>query len=197
MANIANNTYLFYGDKDEIIKCHKMLNDIYEKVGSNESCVQPEFFRINPEWIYHIDELNEGIDDRFYMLTESKWYGNPLYWYNFVKDNFTNLSVAFRCEDPVGNIFSQIDPDNELSDVVWVSGKRIHADDLSKLPPAIRECAGKDIGYTYYLFGVFHRDELFNSTFKPADLPESIDVQEYNKLTYEDLLEEDEHPWPL
>ena len=39
MANIAHNTYLFYGDKYELVKCRMMLNDIYEKVGSDESCV--------------------------------------------------------------------------------------------------------------------------------------------------------------
>ena len=192
MANIANNTYLFYGDKDEIVKCHKMLNDIYEKVGSNESCVEPDLLRINPEWISYIDDINPSVDDRFYMTTESKWYGNPSHWYNWVKDNFTNLSVAFRCEEPMMEIFNQIDPDNQLPAVVWVYGKEVSEDDLSKLPLAIRECAGKDGDDTYYIQGTFDKDELFNSNFKPADVPESISVREYVKLTYEELIKEDE-----
>ena len=94
MANIANNTYLFYGDKDEIVKCHKMLNDIYEKVGSNKSWVKPDVLRINPEWVNYIDDINPGVDDCFYMGTESKWYGNPVYWDNWVKANYPKLSVA-------------------------------------------------------------------------------------------------------
>lgn len=188
MANIANNTYLFYGDKDELVTCHKMLNGIYEKVGSNESCVEPDLLRINPEWISYIDDINPGVDDRFYMTTESKWYGNPSHWYNWVKDNFTNLSVAFRCEEPMMEIFNQIDPDNQLPDAVWVYGKEVSEDDLSKLPLAIRECAGKDGDDTYYICGTFYRDELFNSNFKPADVPESITVREYTNTTYDALM---------
>lgn len=190
MANIAHNTYLFYGDKDEIVKCHKVLNDIYEKVGSNESCVEPERFIVSPEWINYIDDIRPGVDDRFYMSTKSKWYGNPSYWYNWVKANFPKLSVAFRCEEYLMGIFNQIDPDNELPDVVWVYGHDISADDLSKLPLAIRERAGKYTDSTYYVAGTFDRDELFNSNFKPADLPKRINVWEYDKLTYEKLTEQ-------
>ena len=105
MANIAHNTYLFYGDKDELVKCHTMLNDIYEKVGSNESCVDVIPLFQNPEWISYIDDINPGVDNRFYMVTESKNYGNPLYWYNWLNSNFTNLSVAFRCAEPLLEIF--------------------------------------------------------------------------------------------
>ena len=39
MANIANNTYLFYGDRTELVKCHEKLNELYEKVGNNTVCV--------------------------------------------------------------------------------------------------------------------------------------------------------------
>ena len=187
MANIANNTYLFYGDKDELVKCHEMLNDIYEKVDSNKSWVEPDLLRINPEWVNYIDDINPGVDDCFYMGTESKWYGNPRYWHDWVKSNFTNLAVAFRCEEPMMGIFNQIDPDNMLPDVVWVSGNGISEDDLSKLPPAVRDCVGKYVDDTYYVANTFLRDELFNSNFEPSDLPDSISVQEYNNLTYEDL----------
>ena len=192
MANIANNTYLFYGDKDELVKCHEMLNDIYEKVGSNKSWVKPDVLRINPEWVNYIDDINPGVDDCFYMGTESKWYGNPVYWHDWVKSNFTNLAVAFRCEEPMMGIFNQIDPDNMLPDVVWVSGNGISEDDLSKLPPAVRDCVGKYVDDTYYVANTFRRDELFNSNFEPSDLPDSIGVQEYNNLTYEELIKEDE-----
>ena len=192
MANIANNTYLFYGDKDELVKCHEMLNDIYEKVGSNKSWVKPDLLRINPEWVNYIDDINPGVDSCFYMGTESKWYGNPRYWHDWVKSNFTNLAVAFRCEEPMMGIFNQIDPDNMLPDVVWVSGNGISEDDLSKLPPAVRDCVGEYVDDTYYVANAFRRDELFNSNFKPSDLPDSIRVQEYTDLTYEKLIKEDE-----
>ena len=46
MTNIANNTYLFYGDKDELVKCHKMLNDIYEGVNGEPHCPQ-EYAALN------------------------------------------------------------------------------------------------------------------------------------------------------
>jgi hypothetical protein len=190
MANIASNTYLFYGDKDEIVKCHEMLNDLYEVAGG-ASCVEPKRFTVQPEWINYIDDINPGVDDRFYMGTESKCYGNPVYWHNWVKSNFTNLAVAFRSEEPATDTFNQIDPDNVLQDRVWVEGLNIPADDLSKLPQEIRGCAGKDGDDTYYLCGSFDKDELFNSDFKPADVPESITVREYDKLTYEKLIEQD------
>lgn len=192
MANIANNTYLFYGDKDELVKCHEMINDIMRVIGSNKSWVKPDVLRINPEWVNYIDDINPGVDDRFYMGTESKWYGNPVYWHDWVKSNFTNLAVAFRCEEPMMGIFDQIDPDNMLPDVVWVSGNGISEDDLSKLPPAVRDCVGEYVDNTYYVANTFHRDELFNSNFEPSDLPDSIGVQEYNNLTYEELIKEDE-----
>jgi hypothetical protein len=190
MANIVTNTYLFYGDKNEIIKCHKMLNDLYEDA-NGASLVEPKTFIVNSEWINYIDDINPGVDDRFYMVTESKWYGNPLYWHNWVKNNYPELSVAFRCEEPMRGIFNQIDPDNVLQDRVWVEGLNIPADDLSKLPQEIRGCASKDGDDTYYLGDSFDKDELFNSNFKPADVPESITVREYNKLTYEKLIEHD------
>lgn len=189
MANIANNTYLFYGDKDEIIKCHEMLNDLCEVAGG-ASCVEPKRFTVYPEWINYIDDINPGVDDRFYMETESKWYGNPLYWHNWVKNNYPKLSVAFMCEEPGTETFEKVDPDNVLQDRVWVDGSKLSADDLSKLPPEIRGCAGKDGDDTYYLFGTFDKDELFNSNFKPSDLPESITVREYDTLTYEKLIEQ-------
>lgn len=188
---MANNTYLFYGDKDEIVKCHKALNDIYEDVGSDTPCVEQEAFITNAEWINYIDDINPGVDDRFYMSTRGRWYGNPNYWYNWVKANFPKLSVAFRCEEYLMGIFNQIDPDNELPDVVWVYGHDISADDLSKLPLAIRERAGKYTDSTYYVAGTFDRDELFNSNFKPADLPKRIIVREYHKSTYGEYPDQD------
>ena len=97
MSNIAHNTYLFYGDKYELVKCR----------------------------IIYINDITPGLDNRFYMVTESDNYGNPLYWYNWLNNNFINLSVAFRCEEPLLEIFEQVDPDNELSDVVWVQGRYI------------------------------------------------------------------------
>lgn len=191
MANIATNTYLFYGDKDEIIKCHKMLNGLDEDAGG-ASCVEPKSFIVHPEWINIIDDIRPGVDDRFYMTTESKCCGNPVYWHDWVKANFTKLSVAYMCEEPGTETFEKVDPDNVLQDKVWVEGSDLSADDLSKLPPEISGCAGKDGDDTYYLFGSFDRYELFNSDFKPADVPESITVREYDELTYEKLIERDD-----
>ena len=88
------------------------------------------------------------------------------------------------------DIFDQIDPDNVLQDRVWVEGLNIPADDLSKLPQEIRGCAGKDGDDTYYLCGSFDKDELFNSDFKPADVPESITIREYTNTTYDALMAE-------
>ena len=191
MANIANNTYLFYGDKDEIVKCHAMLNDLYEVAGG-ASCVEPKTFIVHPEWINIIDDIRPGVDDRFYMTTESKNYGNPVYWHSWVKANYPKLSVAFMCEEPGTETFEEVDPDNVLQDRVWVEGSELSADDLSKLPQEIRGCAGKDGDDTYYLFGSFDWYELFNNDFKPADVPESITVREYDKLTYEELIAQDD-----
>ena len=190
MANIATNTYLFYGDKDEITKCHKMLKGLDEDAGG-ASCVEPKTFIVHPEWINIIDDIRPGVDDRFYMTTESKCCGNPVYWHDWVKANFTKLSVAYMCEEPGGETFEKVDPDNVLQDKVWVEGSDISADDLSKLPPELSGCSGKDGDDTYYLCGSFDKDELFNSDFKPADVPESITVREYDELTYEKLAEKD------
>lgn len=190
MANIATNTYLFYGNREELVKCHKELKELYADA-DGASCTEPKMFIVNLEWVDCIDDINPGVDDRFYMRTESKWYGNPLYWYNWVKTNFPKLSVAFRCEEPMMEIFNQIDPDNVLQDSVWVYGSEISTDDLSKLPPKIRECASKNFDDTYYLCGSFDKEELFNNNFKPAYVPESIIVREYDKLTYEKLIEQE------
>ena len=39
MANIANNSYMFYGDKTELTKCHEELSKLYEKDNGKFSCV--------------------------------------------------------------------------------------------------------------------------------------------------------------
>ena len=193
MANIASNTYLFYGDKAELVKCHTMLNNIYEEVGSDKSCGVPEFPHINPKWIDHIDELIEGVDDRFYMNTNSKYYGNPLYWYNWVNSNFTNISVAFRCEEPLLEIFEQVDPDNELSDAVWIQGRYIPEEDVQKLHPRLRDCCYREDGglaNSFYVLGAFNRNAVFNNDFKLADLPDTVEVREYTNTTYDVLMAE-------
>ena len=190
MANIANNSYMFYGDKTELTKCHEELSKLYEKDNGRFSCVhETENVVVNGEWIEYIEELFDDADS-FSMYTTSKWYGNPVYWHNWVKNNYPKLSVAFYCEEPAMDIFDQIDPDNVLQDRVWVEGLNIPADDLSKLPQEIRGCAGKDGDDTYYLCGSFDKDELFNSDFKPADVPESITVREYTNTTYDALMAE-------
>jgi hypothetical protein len=190
MANIAHNTYLFYGDKDELVKCHAMLNDIYEKVGSDESCVNVTSIIQNAEWISFIGHINPGLDDRFYMVTESRNYGNPVYWYNWVNSNFTNLSVAFRCEEPLLEIFEQVDPDNELSDVVWVQGRYIPQEDVQKLHPTLRDCCHREASgpaNSFYVIGSFYRDVVFNNS---EHLPDTIEVREYINTTYDALTAE-------
>lgn len=190
MANIAHNTYLFYGDKNELVKCHKMLNDIYEKVGSDESCVNVTSLVQNAEWISYIDDINPGLDDRFYMVTESRNYGNPVHWHNWLNSNFTNLSVAFRCEEPLLEIFEQVDPDNELSDAVWIQGRYIPQEDVQKLHPTLRCCCHReDSGpaNSFYVFGTFDRDEVFNNGFELSNLPDTVEVREYTNTTYDAL----------
>jgi len=193
MANMAHNTYLFYGDKDELVKCHKMLNDIYEKVGSDESCVDFIPLVQNSEWISYIDDINPGLDSRFYMVTESKHYGNPLYWYNWLNNNFTNLSVAYRCEEPLLEIFEQVDPDNELSDAIWIQGRYIPQEDVQKLHPTLRSCCHReDSGpaNSFYVLGTFDRDEVFNNGFELSNLPDTVEVREYTYTTYDALITE-------
>lgn len=192
MANIATNTYLFYGDdKEEIIKCHKTLNDLFEKIGSNESCVPVPPH--NAEWIYFISDINPDVDhaDIFYMDTESKWYGNPTYWQQWVKENFPKLSVAFRCYEPGFGIFEQVDPDNMFSaELVFLYGTNISATELEKLPIQYKDYVGMN-GDThddgYYIFGAYDKSELFNDNFKSTDLPESIEMREFTEYTYEEL----------
>lgn len=193
MANIAHNTYLFYGDKDELVKCYAMLNDIYEKVGSDESCVNVTSVTQNAEWISYIDDINPGLDNRFYMVTESRNYGNPVYWYNWVNSNFTNISVAFRCEEPYLEIFEQVDPDNELSDVVWIQGRYISQEDVQKLHPTLRACCHRESdgpANSFYVLGSFYRDEVFNNGFELSNLPNTVEVREYINTTYDALTAE-------
>ena len=192
MSNIAHNTYLFYGDKYELVKCRMMLNDIYEKVGSDESCVNVTSLAQNPEWIIYINDITPGLDNRFYMVTESKNYGNPLYWYNWLNNNFINLSVAFRCEEPLLEIFEQVDPDNELSDVVWVQGRYISREDVQKLHPTLRDCCHREASgpaNSFYVIGSFYRDEVFNNG-ELSNLPDTIEVREYTNTTYDALMAE-------
>lgn len=183
MANIANNTYVFYGDKTELVKCHEKLNELYEKVGSNIICVDltVENTVVNCEWIDYLEELSKDADS-FRMDTNSKWYGNPVYWNNWVKANFSKLSVAFMCEECGMGIFEKVDPDNKFDDYVFINGSDIPEEDIAKLPQVIRDAMGKD-----YVCGTFLKDEVFNSKFQPEDLPESVSCEEYTNTTYYDI----------
>lgn len=183
MANIANNTYLFYGDKTELVKCHEKLNELYEKVGSNTICVDltVENTVINGEWIDYLEELSDDADS-FRMDTNSKWYGNPVYWNNWVKANFSKLSVAFMCEECGMGIFEKVDPDNRFDDYIWVSGYNIPEEDIAKLPQVIRDAVCEDS-----VCGTFLESEVFNPEFRPSDLPDSVTYEEYVNTTYDDI----------
>lgn len=187
MANIANNTYLFYGDRTELVKCHNALTELHEKVG-DDCCVDRtvENTVVNCEWINRIEELSDDADS-FWMDTESKWYGNPVYWDNWVKTNYPNLSVAFRCEEPGMGIFETVDPDNRMDEYVYICGSDITDEDMEGLPQLI-----KDEVYEGCIYNTFIKDEVFNSEFQPSDLPDGMSCEEYVNTTYDEIRAIDE-----
>lgn len=188
MANIACNTYLFYGDRTELEKCHGELSKLYEKFGNRLSCVDRDNdVHVNCEWIECVEELGDDTDE-FWMDTASKWYGNPVYWNNWVKTNFPKLSMAFRCEEPGMGVFEMVDPDNRLGEYIYLHGKDIPKEDLEKLPKVIRNTIYDD----NCLWGTFGKDEVFSKEFQPSDMPDSIVCAEYTNTTYEEIEHEDE-----
>ena len=187
MANIANNTYLFYGDRTELVQCHNALTELHEKVG-DDCCVDLtiENTVVNGEWINYLENLSED-DDSFKMETESKWYGNPVYWHDWVKTNFPKLSVAFMCEEPGMEIFEKVDPDNKFDDYIYIWGSDVSDEDIEKLPPVL-----EDALFDGYLCGTFLKDEVFDSEFQPSDLPECVTYKEYDNTTYDEIRADDE-----
>ena len=181
MANIASNTYIFYGDREELVKCHSELTELYKEFGNEHCCVDRtvENIVVNYEEIMCIEELSEDADS-FWMDTNSKWYGNPVYWNDWVKANYPKLSVAFMCEEGGMGIFEKVDPDNRFDDYIWISGSDIPEEDIEKLPQVIRDAVCDD-----YVYDTFIRDEVFNSEFKPSDLPSSVVYEEYVNTTYD------------
>ena len=188
MANIANNTYMFYGDEEELIKCHEELNKLYEKGVNTISCVDGTKinFVVHGEWIEGIESLRLDADS-FRMDTTSKWYGNPVYWDDWVKANYPKLSVAFMCEEPGVGLFEKVDPDNKFGDYVYIHGSDIPDEDIAKLPQVL-----KDKIFEGGIWGTFRKDEIFNSEFQSFDLPESIACEEYFNTTYDEIRDSDE-----
>lgn len=188
MANIASNTYIFYGDREELGKCYDTLTELYEKVGSNICCVDRtvENIVVNCEWIECIEELSDDADS-FWMDTNSKWYGNPLYWFNWVKTNYPKLAVAFMCEEAGMGIFEKVDPDNKFDEYIYISGYSIPEEDIAKLPKVIKDAMSGDCVY-----GTFIKDEVFNSEYQPSDLPDSVTYEEYTNTTYDTIRSSDE-----
>jgi len=187
MANIANNTYLFYGDRAELVKCHNALTELHEKVG-DDCCVDRtvENTVVNCEWINYLEDLSED-SDSFKMETESKWYGNPVYWDNWVKTNYPNLSVAFMCEEPGMEIFEKVDPDNKFDEYIYIWGSDVPDEDIEKLPPVL-----EDALFDGYICGTFLKDEVFDSEFQPSNLPDCITYKEYDNTTYDEIRATDE-----
>lgn len=188
MANIASNTYLFYGDREELVKCHTELSKLYETVGSRFSCADRnvENTVVNCEWIECIEELSDDADS-FWMDTNSRWYGNPVYWDNWVKANYPKLSVAFMCEEIGMEIFEKVDPDNKFDEYIHISGSNIPEEDIAKLPKVIKDAMCKD-----WVCGTFLKDEVFNSEYQPSDLPDSVTYKEYTNTTYDAIRSSDE-----
>ena len=188
MANIASNTYIFYGDRTELVKCYDALTELYEKVGSRLSCVNrtDENVVVNGEWIECIEELSDDATS-FWMDTNSKWYGNPVYWDNWVKANYPKLSVAFMCEECGMGIFEKVDPDNKFDNYIYISGSSIPEEDIAKLPKVIKDAMREDC-----IYGTFLKDEVFNSEYQPSDLPDSITYEEYTNTTYDEIRAGDE-----
>lgn len=182
MANIANNTYKFYGDKTELVKCHEKLSKIYGENGNYYSCVDGTYQDdIHAEWIEYVEEINED-SESFEMETTSKWYGNPLHWNDWVKYNFPKLSVAFMCEECGMGIFEKVDPDNKFDDYIWIHGSSVPEEDVAKLPQVIKDAMCEES-----VWGTFRKDDVFNSEFQPSDLPESIEYSEYFNTTYDEI----------
>lgn len=179
---MANNTYLFYGDKTELVECHKALCKLHEKVGIG-CCVDmtTKNVVVHTEWIMRVEELWFD-SDSFNMFTTSESYGNPVYWYDWVKTNFPNLKVAFMCEDPDAEIFEKVDPDEKFIDYIYICGSDMSDEDVEKLPEILR--------YEVYdgcFDGFFPRDEVFTSEFQPRDLPDSVTCIEYTSTTYDEI----------
>lgn len=189
MANIANNTYLFYGDRTELDECHKALSELYEKVGSDRCCVDMTTKNavVHYEWIECVEELSDDADS-FWMDTISKWYGNPIYWHDWLKTNFPNLKVAFKCEESGMEIFEKVDPDNKFADYIYIRGSDMSEEDVEKLPQILRD----EVFYDEYVYGTFIRDEVFTSEFQPCDLPDSVECIEYTSTTYAEIRASDE-----
>lgn len=197
MSNNVSNTYLFYGDRRELVECHKALSKLSEKVGIG-SCVDmtTENVVVRDEWGMQIENLDYNVGSgftytsykwygtsKFKMWTSSEHYGNPVYWHDWVKANFPNLKVAYECEEPSRNIFERVDPDDKFWDWVYISGSNILDEDVAKLPQILRDrvydgCIDKD---------AFDRDEVFTEEFQPCDLPDSITCIEYAYTTYDQL----------
>ena len=188
MANIASNTYIFYGDRLELVKCHRVLTKLYKEFGNEHCCVDRtvENIVVNYECIVCIEELSDNADS-FWMDTNSKWYGNPVYWNDWVKANYPKLSVAFMCEECGMGIFEKVDPDNRFDDYIWISGSDIPEEDIAKLPQVIRDAVCDDCVYDTFI-----RDEVFNSEFQPYDLPSSVVYEEYINTTYDTIRTIDE-----
>ena len=187
MANIANNSYMFYGDKTELTKCHEELK-LYEK-GDNTISYDERTARntvVHGEWIEGIESLREDADS-FRMDTTSKWYGNPVYWHDWVKTNFPKLSVAFMCEEPGMEIFEKVDPDNKFDDYIYIWGSDVPDENVEKLPQVL-----KDVLFDGYVCGTFLKDEVFNSEFQPSDLLDCITYKEYDNTTYDTIRAIDE-----
>jgi hypothetical protein len=178
---------MFYGDKTELDKCHEELNKLCDKDGGRFSCVhETENVVVHGEWIEYIEELEED-DDSFRMDTNSKWYGNPVYWHDWVKTNFPKLSVAFMCEEPGCGVFEKVDPDNKFGDYIYVHGSDIPDEDIAKLPQVLKDAIDE-----YGIWGTFSKDEVFNSEFQPSDLPDSVKYKEYTNTTYDEIRADDE-----
>lgn len=185
MANIATNTYLFYGDRDELAKCHAALSKLYAKHGTNECCVDLSDYSTNSEWFDYVSDFSDHAE-KIEIGTNSNWYGNPVYWNNWTKKNFPKLSMAFRCEESSMGIFEQIDPDHKLDEVVYLSGDPIPDEDIAKLPAALQEII-QDNHDCKYIYETFLKSDIFSDDFKPADLPDSIGYNEFAETTYEEV----------
>lgn len=185
MANISWNLYRFYGDEAELTKCYNTLNDLHDKVGDG-SCVPlnaPEGGVA--EWIAYITEPDE-VDHFVDMVTEGKWFANPVYWRNWTNENFPKLKVAFMCTEPGMAVFNIIDPDGVIGDHVYVEGCGIPEELTAGLPDIMVESMD-DWGDGYCLGREFLKSDLFTDDFKMTDMPDYINVSEYEHFSYEDF----------
>ena len=183
MANIAENTYLFYGNPEELLEAHKCLTELFSEKGYDESCVDDTAGN-KGEWIVDLEDFNPECDTYFKLWTESKWYGNPTYWHDWTVKNYPNVAVAFECYEPGMRIFQRVDPDGKFNaDDVYLTGT-FKFDDVPSFPEII---ASAIYPGTTWICDVFEKSQLDAAHVDVNKLQGDWDMLEPTYTSYKEL----------